>query len=316
MKLWSNFVALMDEREPATRLAMVRIALGVVLLCDLFWVEYYDLVTWLWGTTEQGGVGTASLWDMPPWSMRLLGEHTATVMFAVVALSAFTFTLGLFTRFSNFVLLIAYAQLAAIMPTSDRGIDMIFRATLVILLFSRCGKTLSLDARRRTGAFVDESAAPAWPRHLIVLQLVWVYFTAGVHKTQSAWWPAGELSALWRVLHDPHFARFDATLLSQHVSWTYPMTQLGTAGTMIFEVLAPLFLLALYYRRTAHRPGRVRALFNRLRVREAWLLLGVSLHLGLLLTINLGIFPLGMLALYPVFLKLETSPEREFARPL
>ena len=70
---------------------------------------------------------------------------------------------------------------------------------------------------------------------------------------------------------------------------------------MLFEIGAPLFLLSLFYRRSAERGGRLRSWFNRLRVREAWLFLGISFHLGLVFTMRLGIFPLGMLALYPVF---------------
>lgn len=79
---------------------------------------------------------------------------------------------------------------------------------------------------------------------------------------------------------------------------------------MLFELGAPLFLLSLFYRRSADRGGRVRRLFNRVRIREAWLFLGISFHLGLVFTMRLGIFPLGMLALYPVFVGQHVPPKR------
>ncbi|MFT5353067.1 MAG: hypothetical protein ACI9KE_000264 [Polyangiales bacterium] len=298
MKLFRRWCELMDERESPTRLAMVRIAMSVVLLTDLFWVAHYDLVGLLWSPHEVGGISLISTWgDASPMAYSFFGDAAAAWIFGAVVVSALFFGAGLFTRAACAVLLLTYAQLGGMNISSDRGIDMVFRAILVILFFSRCGQTWSLDAYRRSGSFVDESAAPAWPRYLIIVQVVWIYFTAGLHKTQSAWWPAGDFSALWRILHDPHFARFDLG----DATWFYPITQLGTLGTMLFEIGAPIFLLSLFYRRSAERGGRLRTWFNRLRVREAWLFLGISFHLGLVFTMRLGIFPLGMLALYPVF---------------
>ncbi len=305
--LWSRWVALMDEREPPTSLALVRIAMGLVLLADLATAYHHDMITVLWGTADQGGIGLVSTWEEPPWAYAFLGDHAAGVIFAVVVLSALTFTLGLATRLSTGVLLLSYAQLAAMMPTSDRGIDAMFRAVLVLLFFSRCGQTLSIDAKWRTGRFVDSSPAMAWPRYLIVLQLAWTYFSAGIHKTQSAWWPGGDFVALWRVWNDPHFARFDLVGAGFGESpWLYLVTQLGTAGTMLFELGAPLFLLALYYRRSldeqgAPKPGRIGRLFNRLHIREVWIVTGAVFHLGLWATVRLGIFPVGMLSLYLAF---------------
>lgn len=305
MKLFRRWCDLMDERESPARLAMVRIAMSVVLLTDLFWVAQYDLVELLWAPHEAGGISLISTWDAAPLAYSLFGEAAGTWVYSAVVISALFFAVGLFTRPACALLLLSYAQLGAMNLSSDRGIDMVFRAILVILFFSRCGQTWSLDAYRRKRSFVDESAVPVWPRYLIVLQVAWIYFTAGLHKTQSAWWPAGDFSALWRILHDPHFARFDLG----DATWFYPLTQLGTLGTMLFELGAPLFLLSLYYRRSAVRSGRVRRLFNRIRFREAWLFLGIAFHLGLAFTMRLGIFPLGMLALYPVFAS-EHFPRR------
>jgi hypothetical protein len=71
---------------------------------------------------------------------------------------------------------------------------------------------------------------------------------------------------------------------------------------MAFELGAPLMLLLTYYAATAGRPGRLRRWCNRLRLRWIWIALGVSFHLGIALTMRLGIFPAAMLALYPVLL--------------
>ncbi len=289
----------MDERETATSLALVRIGLPLVLLVDLFWAVRLELIDPLWAPSSEGGIGVADTWaqDIPAWHFFGTSATVTHAVFGVVVVSAITLALGLLSRLSAATLLFSYAQLAMMMAQSDRGIDVMFRACLILLACSGAGETLSLDARRKHGRFRTEELVSAWPRYLMIAQLAWMYFSAGTHKTQSAWWPAGDLSALWIIVRDPHFARLDLA----DAEWLYPFTQLGTLGTMFFELGAPLFVLSLWYRRTADRAGRLRALFNRVRFREIWLGLGVGFHVALVITLRLGIFPVGMLVLYPAF---------------
>jgi hypothetical protein len=112
------------------------------------------------------------------------------------------------------------------------------------------------------------------------------------------WGPLGGFTALGNILSDPHFARFEPGW----VEALYPMTRLATAATMVFELGSPLMILFTYYAATADRPGRLRRLCNRLRLRWIWIALGVMFHLGIALTMRLGVFPAGMLAMYPVLL--------------
>ena len=51
-------------------------------------------------------------------------------------------------------------------------------------------------------------------------------------------------------------------------------------------------------------------------LRWAWLLIGASFHLGIAVTMRLGIFPFGMLAVWPVFLHPdELARVWRYARP-
>jgi hypothetical protein len=86
----------------------------------------------------------------------------------------------------------------------------------------------------------------------------------------------------------------------------YPLLQLGTLGTLVFERSVVLLPLLIYFRQTAGQGGRLRALANRARLLEVWLLTGVVFHLGLAATMQLGIFPWGCLALYPALLPAGT----------
>ena len=299
---WRGWVALCAEEERPTVLAVVRIGVAAVLLADLLIAARHGLVVTLWGPSSAGGLAAVDTLDPSPvLAFRLFGARAATTLavhFAACA-SAITLLLGAFSRTSALALMTALVQLAGMHPQGDRGIDVLLRTVLVLLACSGCGRALSIDAWREHGRWLPDVRAPAWPRRLIVVQLLWMYFSAGVHKTQLSWWPPGDFSALYVVLLDPHFATAD---LSPWLAHVYPLTQLGTAATMLFELGAPVMGLALWYRRTAARGGRMRAAFAALRVREAWLALGIGFHVALIFTIRLGIFPWGMLALYPAFL--------------
>lgn len=286
---WAAWASFWDRREHPLPLALVRIGVACVLLYDFAAVASHGLVGVLWAPQEEGGLAYRSEDAFA----------SGDVLFGVCVLSAVSLAIGLFSRSSAAVLLVAYAQLAMLLPEADRGIDMLLRSVLVILAFSRAGATWSLDAKLRSGSFAapPDLEVPAWPRYLVVVQLVWTYFSAATHKLQSPWTPIDGFSALHYVLQDPHFARWDFAWISSF----HPLTRLATFGTVAFEWSAPLSLLAWWYEATADRPGRLRRLFNVVRFRRAWIATGVVFHLALLVTLRLGIFPLGMLALYPAF---------------
>jgi hypothetical protein len=295
MDLW-------DRRERPLVQAIIRVLIAAVILFDFLEIGWLGLVETLFAAPAAGGIADPLARTHVPLLYRWF-EPTAGlawVSWGLVVASATTFGLGLGTRLSAVVLLLAYAQTAQIFPTADRGIDLLLRDAVAVLAFSSCGRALSLDARLRTGDWRGDGAlVPAWPRHLLVLQLVVVYAMAGVQKVALSWWPAGGLTALHVVLQDPTIGRFDPAWLDMAV----PLTRLGTLGTILFEWSAPLILLVFWFRATSERPGgrdgRARRLFARIRFRECWAAVGVALHLGIAVTMNLGVFPFGMLALYP-----------------
>jgi hypothetical protein len=299
MRALRSWVGLWDVREHPRSLALVRILMAAVLLWDFAQVLQLDLVVPLFGPLEAGGLGNPLGRKQPPLLYELLpataGVAQGTVL-AVVGLSA-TLMVGLLPRLSAALLVVLLAQLALVLPPADRGIDMLVRNTLVVLAFSRCGDTLSLGPRLQTGSWRGRADAriPAWPRLLLIAQLVVLYFAAGVSKVASSWTPFGGWSALYVAMRDPAFARIDPSWLDQ----VYLLTQLGTVATWLWEWCAPLMLLAYWYRNTPDRPGRLRAWFNRVNFLHVYLLVGAIFHLGTHLSLQLGIFPFAVLALYP-----------------
>jgi len=297
IRLLRAWVALWDRREPATALAAVRIATAIVLLYDYAVVWRLDLIEALWAMPPDGyATGGAGRW-----AARWLGTDgaSALALWRISMIALVCVATGTLTRVACVVAVLASAQLAHRAPDADRGIDGLIRIVLLVLALSRSHAIWSVDAWlwRKIGRPVP-AEIPAWPRYLLLLQLVWVYFSGGHNKTGWEWGPLGGFTALANALSDPHFARFDPGW----VGAVYPLTRAATAATMAFELGAPLMLLFTYYAATADRPGRLRRLCNRLRLRWIWIGLGVAFHLGIALTLRLGIFPAAMLALYPVLL--------------
>ena len=304
-RAWHAWVALLDRREPPTALALVRIAAALVLLCDQLWVGHLGIVDALWSRYPEGFATYYTGWA----DQLGLG---ATGLWAIVVGALACVLLGVATRVACVVFVIASAQQAAIAPEAESAIDILMRIVFAILALSRCNARWSIDAwlARRLGRPMP-ALVPAWPRYLLLAQLVWVYFSSGQNKSSAVWGPHGGFTALANAMLDP----INGRLAPGVVTAIYPLTRVATALTMVFELTAPLMLLWLYYAATADRPGRVRAIANRLRVRWIWIGLGVSFQLGIAIGLRLGSFPYGMLALYPVLLLAEDFQRLNTAAP-
>jgi hypothetical protein len=311
--LVARWVAFWDEREPPTILATIRILIALVMLWDLAQIGLYWLPVWLWAPLEAGGMLPLDDANLPAlYQLLPRAPGSAVALWLALSLSMLSFGLGCFTRASALTFAILYTQAALINGSSDRGIDRAIRIVMMIFALAPAGRVWSLDALRRTGSWRgDGSAEVAWPRYLILGQLVLLYCAAGLAKGGTHWYPWGGYDALFLILQDPIFAARDFAWLAQPVP--YFMTRVATAVTHLWEVGAPIVLVAAYYRRTAERPGRVRRLFNRLPVRNVYALIGLFFHLSLAVTMELGIFPFGMLALFPAFFRPE-EVQRALAR--
>ena len=296
---WQSWVRLWDQREPGDVLAVVRIGVGLALVWDLVIAGMLGLVVPLWAPLEEGGFGPASYADPICAFYRWFGASAANawVLYAVSLLSALCMTLGLFSRSSALVFVLGYAQLSHLSPAADRGIDNLLRNVCLLLACADCGATLSLDSRLFHGRWWRDTLVPAWPRYLLIVQLMVVYFGAGMLKQSPQWTSLDHYSALYVVLQRPHFARF--ALPKEWLDALYPFLQLSTIVTVMFERSAPLVPVLLWFRATRTRAGRLRAFVNRSRILPLWVGTGVVFHLGLALFMQLGIFPWGCLAIYP-----------------
>lgn len=296
MSLVAGWVSLWDRREDPIILALVRIAVASVVLYDFLWIWHLGLVEALFTPQEGGGLPDVLSRNPVPELYRWfpLTPATAWMAWGTMVASIICFGLGFLTPLSGLVAVLTSAQLAQVLPLGDRGIDTLIRNVVLILSCSSAGRRLGIDGL----IFGPRWMAPAWPRHLLILQLTVVYFCAGIQKTALSWTPFGGFSALYLILQDPAIARWPFDWLRS----VYPLTQLAAATTMAFEWSACFIPLVYWFRDTRTSPGRVRAFFNTHRPLRVWIALGVLLHLGIAMTMALGIFPFAMLALYPALL--------------
>ncbi len=283
--LWSRWCGLLAEREAGTTLALYRIACGVCILLLVGSIAWHGLVPVVWLNPADGGYKPVST----PWLFGWLGGVNPTTVWCIVAfslVSAVLLILGLGGRLTSFVALQTILALTHIdRPGFD---DLLLINMLWLLVLSRSTATLSLDCRRRTGQWTSGELVSAWPRYLVIVQLVVLYWAAGIQKVSVYWTPADGYSALYYILQRPGWVKWEMTWLA----WIYPLTQAATALTWLWEVTAPLLLVVLWFRRTADRPGRLRRFCNRLPLRGAFVAVGLAVHTGIFVFMDLGPFSL------------------------
>ena len=296
------WVHIWDLREHPRSLAAIRICLGLTILFDAMEVLRRGLVVPLMGVIEAGGFSSVIARNAAPlWYQVLPAEpSSAWLLWAGIFTSASCFTLGFFPRISAVLFVLLSAQWNQVLPMADRGIDTLVRNGMLIMAFSQCGRTLSIDAWRKTGTWQgDNRDVQAWPRHLIICQLVLMYFMSGVQKFGLSWTPFGHYSALYIILQDYAIARADFSWVVRQPF--YFITQLSSAVTVLWQWSYPVVLLFFHYRLTPERGGRLRAFSLKYHLHWVWVAVGAFFHIGIALTLELGIFPWAMMALYPAF---------------
>lgn len=283
---WLAWVDLLSRREDGTALAAFRIAVGLVLTYSLLSIAAAGLVDVLWVDVAHGGyrpLGTGN------WLVRLLGGPKPSAiwtLWTIAAVSAVGIVSGTATRVAAFTALQAYIGLHRMNGDTSGGYDLMITNALFLLVLARSDATLSVSCRRATGQWTCAQQVLAWPRYVAVFQLVVVYGATGLQKMSAVWTPGGDFSALYWVFQDPTWLRFHM----EWTAWVFPLTQLMTATVWFWEVGAPLLLLVYYFRYTRDRPGRWRRWFNRWDLRKLFAAIGIGMHIGILIGMNVGPF--------------------------
>jgi hypothetical protein len=259
---------------PPHSYALLRIAIGAIGLLSLIGMTPFAMYWPLDGLSPLPGSG------MRAWiAARDLGNVAGTVLFIALACSFSAMTAGFrsdLAVFSSFVGQVALTHWNNLPLSSAHQVVTVL---LFCLIWAPTGQVWSLDAR--WGKAIPQ-LAPAWPLWLMRVQIAIVYLSSGLHKFAYPMWRDG--SAVHWALNLNAFHRFP---------WPWPaslapLEAFLTWSTLFFELFFWAFVL---FRKT--RP---------------WTLLaGIGLHLGLLLSLEVGPFSPLMIASYLCYLAPDTT---------
>lgn len=283
---------LLSTRESAHAVALVRIVYGLTFVAHFLVNLRHDIWRWVWLSPTDGGVVALASEGLNAVSQAT--PTTVPITIGVAIGCALLMAVGAATPIATVGLALAFNWLHELGFNAGGSYDHLGGAVLWVLIFSNAGGVWSVDAwvRRRRG--LPALDAPAAVRWLLVWQLVCMYDSTAWHKVSAGWLPFGERDALWYILQQPTWHRTSMEWLAP----LFPLTQLATVGTWVFEHLSPMLLVAAWFRHTRLRAGWLRAQCNRVDWRAVYLLIGASMHLGIEATMEVGAFTPLTLGLY------------------
>lgn len=293
-RAWQRWQNLVLRQERASTLAVFRALVAAIVIGSLLSAALAGVIEVTWLDAAYGGMLSLGSGN---WLVSLLGGPTRGVVWGLFGISlagAALAMVGFGGRLPLLVTLQAYLGLTSLNATASGGFDNLITIALWLLFLSDCNATLSLDAWRAHGTWLSQQRVSAWPRYLLILQLIVMYTATGLQKVGLSWTPMGGYTALYYVLHDPTWLRSEAVARSVPLL----LLRVGTALTWHWEQLSCLLLVVFYFRATRARPGRLRAAFNRWDLRLPWAAIGLSMHLGILALIDVGPYSFISLAYY------------------
>ncbi|MCH7728201.1 MAG: HTTM domain-containing protein, partial [Planctomycetes bacterium] len=216
------------------------------------------------------------------WSVHCLSEAAwfQASLFVVAACAAVLLLIGYQTRVATIVSWVMLSSLHARNPLILNGGDNLLLLMLFWSMFLPLGRVWSLDARRRSPVGVEKyKPVCSVATMAIMAQLCFMYFFSGIAKWNDEWLSGDALNYVFRC------DNFSLPLARTLLAWPR-LLQLLTIGTMVLETFGP-FLLFL--------PWKTKW------IRYFLLAAFVSLHIGIHLTMTVGMFSLISIAAWSVF---------------
>jgi hypothetical protein len=274
----------LTEPIAVERAAALRIAVAAVLLFDIL-VLYLPNLGAMYGPS---GFGDPNYFDAvfarPQWRWSLLRVLPAAwgpqALLAAWGLAAVALLVGYRPRLAALVCWVGAVSFSQANLYLHNGGDQLKLIVLLMLVFlptdGRWAVRRHPAARGTTGPILVRP----WPIRLLVVQLAVMYFMNGYYKAMGPQWRDG--SVMYYVANNPSWAHFSPDYL--------PLPTDGWRGlawaTVAWELLFPV-LVALP------------------TTRAATLWVGVFFHVGTLIHLEVGLFPMYALCYYMPFVPWE-----------
>ena len=257
--------------------ALFRIVYGA-LAFNWFWQLFPNLSQFF---TDDGIFPRSSQVQFFPLHFTLLnvaGDWWQVAILWAIALAAATaVAVGYRTRLALAITYLMLASFALRDPLVGDASDQVYRAVAFWLIFTAAGNRYSVDAwlRARDGSPLRPTGW-ALPVRILELQFAWIYLATGLEKIGGGLWRDG-LAVYYSLQLEHTFGRPWAVPLGQNADLARLATQL--------TVVAEIAFLPLVFLPFIRRIGRPLAI-----------LFAAGLHLNILLFMNVGNFPVIMLA--------------------
>lgn len=221
-----------------------------------------------------------------------------------VGVLGFLVFIGLFTRPAVILLFFTMTSLIAQGPTSTDTEDIVVRIVLFFMIFADTSQRMSVDRwiAERRGRIIDIGGVRPVrtgiipmtvriPLHnmaltLIGAQIIVLYVMAGRAKLSGAKWLDG--TATYYPFHAEYLTPWPE--LSHHLGQWTPLVMLMTYGSIAVQLLFPFMLLQRY---------------TRIFIIVAM----IGLHIGIAVTLGLGLFSFAMCGADFVFIRDESVDE-------
>ncbi len=281
IRAWTNFFFRPISAKP---LGAIRILYGLTALFNLALCAV-DLDYWY---TDAGLLPGDEAWVVAGTLQYSLlhfyqDPTTVRVFFGLTALAAFFLTIGWRSRLMSILFYIGMLTIHNRNLVSSSGADVLLIIFAFNLMLCPSGAAYSVDAwlsSRKRGTPADPIIVP-WAYRLIQIQACVVYTMAGLLKLGGNLWLNG--TALHYVFNNSEVSRCDLSFLSQYPLLINVMTYMA----LVMEICLAFFLW--------------------FRVTRPWVIpMGLMLHAGIMVSINIPIFGELMWISYLAFL---TPPE-------
>jgi hypothetical protein len=291
--LWRGWVRLIATTESGYTLAALRMAVAAAVLLTLGPMVWLGVDDVLWNDVAHGGHRSGLRANH---LLELLGGVTPAnvhLLEAVCLGGAALMFVGLGGRLTPLVVGQAWLALERIHPQAGGSYQTLLDNACWLLVLSNSTATWSLDCRIRSGRWSSERLVAAWPRWLFITQLAVVYVSTALQKQALTWSIFGGYTAVWYAMTDPDWYRF----VPPGLAWLSPLLALGTFGTWYFEAAWGLIPLLLWARRRGW-PGWLARLDERVDLRVPATMMGLALHGGIALFLEVATFSITILSFY------------------
>jgi len=266
--------------QPMYTLGLVRIAFGALATLWTLWL--FPLLFEMFGTN---GVvphrpsfaytwGVFDLWSSNP---------AVLIGWALLLVSSIALMVGWHSRLAAILVFVLILSFQRRDPWFFNAGDAVVRIEALFLALAPCGAALSLDQRRRTGSFWSAQTLPNWPIRLIQVQMSIIYVVCVQTKLSGQTWLDGTAVSYALRLADmqrmpvPDWITTNAALMNA-ATWATLLVELAL-GVLIWNKRARPWVLAA----------------------------GVLMHLGIDLSIEIGIFSYAMMVMYVAWIAPATA---------